>query len=113
MKLGFSRQNRLISFAQIKEVLKQKKINAAPVLALYFSPNNLPQTRLGIICAKKNVPLAAERNRFKRLVREFFRLNQEKLTGLDLVVVAYRQEKIDSEKINLCLKNCLGKLISS
>ena len=38
--------------------------------------------------AKKRVRRANRRNRLKRLVRESFRENQERLVGLDLVVVA-------------------------
>ncbi len=38
--------------------------------------------------AKKRVRRANRRNRLKRLVRESFRENQNRLAGLDLVVLA-------------------------
>lgn len=38
--------------------------------------------------AKKRIRRANRRNRVKRLVRECFRENQDRLSGLDLVVVA-------------------------
>jgi ribonuclease P protein component len=38
--------------------------------------------------AKKRIRRANRRNRVKRLVRECFRENQDRLAGLDLVVVA-------------------------
>ena len=38
--------------------------------------------------AKKRIRRANRRNRLKRLVRECFRENQDRLAGLDLVVVA-------------------------
>lgn len=44
--------------------------------------------RLGIAVGKKHVRRANRRNRLKRAVRESFRLNRERLAGLDLVVVA-------------------------
>lgn len=44
--------------------------------------------RLGIAVGKKHVRRANRRNRLKRTVRESFRLNRERLAGLDLVVVA-------------------------
>ena len=44
--------------------------------------------RLGIAVAKKRIRRANRRNRLKRLVRECFRENQDRLSGLDLVVVA-------------------------
>lgn len=46
-----------------------------------------PWARLGIVVAKKNVKLAVARNRLKRIVRESFRLQQQSLHGLDIVVV--------------------------
>jgi ribonuclease P protein component len=49
---------------------------------------SLPTARLGIIVAKKNVKLAVQRNRVKRLLRESFRLRQTTLPNLDLVVLA-------------------------
>ena len=49
---------------------------------------SLPTARLGIIVAKKNVKLAVQRNRVKRLLRESFRLRKSSLPNLDLVVLA-------------------------
>lgn len=37
---------------------------------------------------KKSVKLAVQRNRLKRLMRDSFRLNQQLLAGLDIVIVA-------------------------
>lgn len=43
--------------------------------------------RLGLAVSKKHCRLAVSRNRIKRLVRESFRLHQDSLRGLDLVVL--------------------------
>ena len=37
--------------------------------------------------SKKRCPLASKRNRIKRIVRESFRHNQNKLIGLDVIVI--------------------------
>jgi ribonuclease P protein component len=42
---------------------------------------------LGIVVAKKKVRRAHERNRVKRLARESFRLHQQQLDLLDIVVM--------------------------
>ena len=46
-----------------------------------------PKSRLGIVVAKKKVRRAHERNRIKRLTRESFRLNQQNIDLLDIVVM--------------------------
>ncbi len=46
-----------------------------------------PNSRLGIVVAKKKVRRAHERNRIKRLARESFRLNQQNIDLLDIVVM--------------------------
>ena len=40
--------------------------------------------------AKKNIRLATQRNRIKRILRESFRLQQQQLSGIDTVVLARR-----------------------
>ena len=46
-----------------------------------------PRSRLGIVVAKKKVRRAHERNRIKRLARESFRLHQQNIELLDIVVM--------------------------
>jgi ribonuclease P protein component len=52
--------------------------------------NTLGHPRLGLVVSKKNVKLAVDRNRFKRLVRESVRLRQDQLPAVDIVVLARR-----------------------
>lgn len=53
-------------------------------------PNQMNHARLGVIVSKKTAGRAVVRNRLKRWVREYFRLSQEKVAGLDIVVVVKR-----------------------
>ena len=46
-----------------------------------------PKSRLGIVVAKKKVRRAHERNRIKRIARESFRLHQQEIDLLDIVVM--------------------------
>jgi ribonuclease P protein component len=50
-------------------------------------PSPAPQSRIGIVVAKKNIRKATRRNRLKRIIREHFRLSPL-CTPLDLVVLA-------------------------
>lgn len=49
--------------------------------------NGLNYPRLGLAIAKKKLAAATARNRVKRIVRESFRHHQERLVGLDIVVL--------------------------
>lgn len=44
--------------------------------------------RLGLAIARRKMPKATARNRVRRIIRESFRLHQQALAGLDLVVLA-------------------------
>lgn len=65
-----------------------------------------------MIVPKKNINKAHERNFFKRVVREGFRLNQHRLKKIDLVVFVNGDIKKASQKApRQILKEQLDKLI--
>jgi ribonuclease P protein component len=55
------------------------------ILDISAGPNALDHARLGMIVPKKVLSRAVDRNRLKRLLREWFRLHQCQLTGLDII----------------------------
>jgi ribonuclease P protein component len=55
--------------------------------SLLVIKNNLHVNRLGIVVTKKRFKLAVTRNKLKRQVREVYRCQQNKLPGLDMVVI--------------------------
>ena len=68
---------------------KGDKIRTRHFIVLY-SKNNIGTRRLGITASRK-IGGAVKRNRVKRLLREFFRLNKEYFcTSIDFVFVAGR-----------------------
>ncbi len=52
--------------------------------------NEFDHPRLGLAIAKKNIKKAVKRNLIKRAVRENFRLQQQQLINIDIVVLARR-----------------------
>ena len=71
-----------------KKVYKKKRSFANKYFIMYVSENGLSINRLGISVSKK-VGNSVVRHRIARLVRESYRLNEEKFnSGLDVVVVA-------------------------
>ncbi|EKD71700.1 MAG: Ribonuclease P protein component [uncultured bacterium] len=82
----FSRTSRLVK-ADIDFVFaKPNKITRHPFVVFYRS-NTQPFARLGIVITKQAVKLAVDRNKLRRYVRESFRQSQERLKGLDIVVL--------------------------
>lgn len=62
-----------------------------PTLTVIAKSNGLENARLGISVGKKKMKRAVDRNRFKRLVREAFRLNPSKIPqGFDYIVIPNR-----------------------
>nr|WP_027337345.1 ribonuclease P protein component [Halomonas sp. HL-48] len=88
---GFPRHFRLLSAGDYRYVFEQAdfKVHGKGMMAL-ARWNTLGHSRLGLVVSKKNVKLAVDRNRFKRLVRESVRLRQDQLPGVDIVVLARR-----------------------
>ena len=89
MNQGFSREKRLLNSSQFKVVFDSPDIRLSGrsvLLLAYF--NQLEHPRLGLVIGKKSVKLAVERNRIKRRIRECFRIQQNLLPSVDVVMVA-------------------------
>ena len=113
----FSRQQRLLLPLDYKFVFNQP-IRSSDKLLTILAKKNLTndQARLGLAIAKKSVKTAVHRNRIKRLTREFFRLNQNKIACADYVILARSGiDKMDNKFINQSLAkqfNYLKKKLS-
>jgi len=84
----FTRKHRLLLPSDYKFVFNQPIRSSDKLLTILAKPN--PETvnpRLGLAIAKKSVKTAVQRNRIKRLAREFFRLNQHKISCADYVLL--------------------------
>ena len=71
-----------------------------------------PEHRLGLVIAKKNVRLAVQRNRIKRLSREFFRSLPNSDLSMDVVLLA-RQGigDLDNSELSSILQQQWQKLV--
>src|SRR5262245_50859524 len=82
---SFPRKLRLRTQAEFDLVYQAKIFAADDTLVINACPSDLAHPRLGLAVSKK-VGNAVTRNRWKRLIREAFRLSQHELpAGIDLV----------------------------
>ena len=72
---SFSKAKRLLTARDYSRVFDGTEARASHKHLLLLARRNIngPGHRLGLVIAKKNVRLAVERNRIKRVTREFFR----------------------------------------
>ena len=85
---GFSTDVRIHCAADYKSVFDGALFKVHQPHFLFLAKyTEQPNSRLGIVVAKKKVRRAHERNRVKRLARENFRLHQQQLDQLDIVVM--------------------------
>lgn len=101
MVYNFPRSLRLTTDYQFKYVFRKAKRTSTNVCAFLFCYNKLNHPRLGVIVSKKNIKEAHDRNCFKRVTRESFRLKQHDLEAIDIVVLAYAGAK-NLSKQELC-----------
>jgi ribonuclease P protein component len=86
---AFDRTKRLLNEHDYKAVFDgaKWKVSSKEFLCLAI-PNSFDSPRLGLVIAKKNVKLAVQRNRIKRIIRDNFRLNHENIPNTDMVILA-------------------------
>ncbi len=88
-KFSFRPHERMHRPAEFQHVKKAGKRAKTPHFGLNFIPNHLEHHRLGLI-VQKRFWCAAKRNRIKRVVREWFRLEKSRIPmpARDFVVIA-------------------------
>jgi ribonuclease P protein component len=113
LKYTFTKADRILKRNEFIELSKTgRKIHHKYFFAVY-APGRHGRSRLGITVTKK-VGGAVKRNRIKRLVREYFRLNRHALSGeWDINIIAKNQAAgLSSEKVFESLENIFERISS-
>ena len=77
--LSFKKNHRLLSSKNYKAVFDGVEYKQGGDYFTFLSrENQLGRSRLGIVVAKKHIPLAVNRNKIKRAIRESFRHHRER-----------------------------------
>ncbi len=88
MAYGFPKKSRLLEPAEFKAVFDGASVKVSSRYFLILGrPAERDGARMGMVVGKKNIARAVNRNRLKRLIREFFRHQLAASPGLDLVVL--------------------------
>ncbi len=93
---SFSKSLRLLSASDFSRLKDKSDSFKSYTVSVYYRSNedlNLGCSRLGISISTK-VGNSVLRNRFKRIIREKFRLSSIRSKNIDLLVVVYRPFKL-------------------
>jgi ribonuclease P protein component len=83
----FPKASRLLRTAEFDRVFARRRSSGNDLLVVYGCENDLNSSRLGLVVSRK-CGNAVARARWKRCLREAFRLSQHELpAGIDLVVL--------------------------
>lgn len=105
-KYSFSSDSRLLKSSEFNEVRKKGRRFFTKNFIIYTLYNGLDRNRLGIT-ASARVGNSVKRNRVKRLLREFFRLNNGKISpGNPLDIAVYVKRNIDITRLGLESVRC-------
>ncbi|MEP1471342.1 MAG: ribonuclease P protein component [Halieaceae bacterium] len=112
---SFSKGKRLLNAADYSQVFEGADARASHRnLLLLARGNDQSQHRLGLVIAKKNVRLAVQRNRIKRISREFFRQLPADSASFDVVLLARRGlDQLDNATLSSILRQQWQKLLNN
>lgn len=108
----FPKTRRLLTAADYGGVFNGAQSKASHTyLLLLARRNDLEHHRLGLVIAKKNVRLAVQRNRIKRVAREFFRQLPPETANMDVVLLTRRGiDQLDNAELSSILQQQWQKL---
>jgi ribonuclease P protein component len=105
--LAFRPHEHLRRPSDFRRVYDHRRSASDNWLIVYACPNGLPYLRLGLSVSRKNGG-AVQRNRFRRLYREAFRLMRHEMpVGLDIVLIPRQPNQPTLE----ALKKSLPRLV--
>jgi ribonuclease P protein component len=111
LRFTFTKADRILKRHEFIALAKTGRRIQNEYFIAVFCPGRHGRSRLGITVTKK-VGGAVKRNKIKRLVREFFRLNRQFLSGVwDINIIAKNQTAdITSEKAYRSLQNIINRI---
>lgn len=108
----FPRRHRLVNQAEYDALFNQSHRITHRSLTILYKKNNHLYSRIGLIVGKRVAKKAVSRNKIRRVIRESFRFQQNKLPGIDIIVIARRQcDKLSKQKLREGIDRLWEKLL--
>lgn len=85
-RFGLGASQRLGRSADFERLLHEGRRESFSGFTFFHARRTLGPPRLGVLVTRKHAARATERNFIKRCIREAFRLEQERLGALDVLV---------------------------
>ena len=82
----YTQAHRLKEADEFSSVFLFRKVRFGTYFKIHYKPNELPNSRLGLIVSKKIHKRANKRNYMKRVIRELFRLYAPEFNNYDIIV---------------------------
>ena len=112
----FTRQQRLLNAGDFQRVFDHTRFKASTrELLILGAANSLGHSRIGFIIAKKHIRTAVQRNRIRRIIREYFRVHCHELSAqdaADLVILARKGfDQLPNSEISSTFSFLWNKLV--
>ena len=105
------KQAKMIKTDDFSSVFNFRKRFSLKYLVMHYQPNSFERARLGLVVGKKTAKSAVSRNYMRRVLREFFRLNQHDICHVDLIIrVQKKFDKVDFIQIKQEFDSLINKL---
>ncbi|MCX7910116.1 MAG: ribonuclease P protein component [Endomicrobia bacterium] len=111
-KFTFKKYERISKYKEIKDVIeKGEKIFVDGLIVYLYRNPNYKFPRIAVLVSNKVEKLAVKRNKFKRRIREIFRLSKHKiLQPIDIIIIATKNSVRAKYKF---LETCFIKALRS
>ena len=108
MRQTFTKADRLTNSIQFKTLSQHGKRHYNSLFIIIWQKSHASRSRLGVTVSKK-VGKAVTRNRIKRIIRDFFRLNRNDLReSLDINIIArHACAKADNQTMRIVLQDSI------
>lgn len=113
MDFSFTKADRILKRNEYIQIAKSGRKLQNEYFIAYYAPGRFDRTRLGVTVTRK-FGRAVQRNRIKRFIREYFRLNRHLISGeWDINIIAKKEAAdLSSEEIFESLQSIFKRISS-